>query len=79
MPRLRKYCMKKLLQRVNTIGEMELMKVNNDLIRKMRRGINDFLRPSGKDFISPDEQRKLEAGTLEKPLLQQLFEKNNQK
>jgi len=57
--------------------EMELLKVNNDMIRKMRRSINDFLRPSGKDFISPEEARKLEAGTLEKPLLQQLFERKD--
>jgi len=55
--------------------EMELITVNNDVIRKVRRGINDFLRPAGKDFISPEERKKLDAGTLEKPLLERLFKK----
>ena len=54
--------------------EMELVKVNNDMIRKMRRGINEFLRPKGSDFISPEERRKLDEGTLERPLLERLFD-----
>ena len=36
--------------------ELELVTVNNDIIRKMRRSLNDFLRPQGSDFVSPEEK-----------------------
>ena len=48
--------------------ELELVVVNNDIIRKMRRSLNDFLRPQGADFVSPEEKQAIRDGTLKKPL-----------
>ena len=31
--------------------EIELVHVNNDIIRKLRRNIHDFIRPSGIDYL----------------------------
>lgn len=57
--------------------ELELVTVNNDIVRKMRRSLNDFLRPKGSDFVSPEEKAAIKAGTLKKPLLlQDLFKKD---
>merc|ERR1711924_123004 len=39
--------------------ELELVTVNNDIIRKMRRSLNDFLRPQGSDFVSPEEKQAI--------------------
>merc|ERR1712078_606618 len=49
--------------------ELELVTVNNDIIRKMRRSLNDFLRPQGSDFVSPEEKQAIKEGTLKKPLI----------
>ena len=57
--------------------ELELVVVNNDIIRKMRRSLNDFLRPQGADFVSPEEKQAIRDGTLKKPLIEQLFQKKD--
>ena len=57
--------------------ELELVTVNNDIIRKMRRSLNDFLRPQGSDFVSPEEKQAIRDGTLKKPLIEQLFQKKD--
>jgi len=57
--------------------ELELVTVNNDIIRKMRRSLNDFLRPQGSDFVSPEEKQAIKEGTLKKPLIEQLFQKKD--
>ena len=57
--------------------ELELVTVNNDIIRKMRRSLNDFLRPQGADFVSPEEKQAIRDGTLKKPLIEQLFQKKD--
>eukprot|EP00629_Pelagomonadales_sp_RCC1024_P006956 CAMPEP_0119265166 /NCGR_PEP_ID=MMETSP1329-20130426/4052_1 /TAXON_ID=114041 /ORGANISM="Genus nov. species nov., Strain RCC1024" /LENGTH=233 /DNA_ID=CAMNT_0007264977 /DNA_START=49 /DNA_END=747 /DNA_ORIENTATION=- len=51
--------------------ELELLKVDNNPIRKFRRAVGDFLRPPGDQYISAEEQKGLDAGTLKKPLLEQ--------
>ncbi|KAH8061990.1 PFAM peptidylprolyl isomerase FKBP-type [Aureococcus anophagefferens] len=56
--------------------DLELVNVNNDLIRKARRAVGDFLRPPGNQYVTADEKSKLEAGTMEKPLLERLFNQN---
>ena len=54
-----------------------MITVNNDIIRKMRRSLNDFLRPQGSDFVSPEEKQAIKEGTLKKPLIEQLFQKKD--
>ena len=56
--------------------DLELVNVNNDLIRKARRAVGDFLRPPGNQYVTADEKSKLDAGTMEKPLLERLFNQN---
>ena len=53
--------------------ELELVAVDNSIIRKFRRGVGDFLRPPGNQYVSAEEKAQIEAGTMEKPLLERLF------
>ena len=53
--------------------ELELVAVDNSIIRKFRRGVGDFLRPPGNQYVTAEEKAQVEAGTMEKPLLERLF------
>lgn len=56
--------------------ELELKNVDNSIIRKMRRGVGDFLRPPGKAYVSAAEKKQIAEGTLERPLIERMFQKD---
>ena len=56
--------------------ELELVMVNNDIIRKMRRSLSTPAA-AGPDFVSPGEKQAIRDGTLKGLENEQPFQKKD--